>query len=132
MIRDIILEYTKVGFMCNTFDHFKLFIDNCKNEGIIFSKGRSIEEYDNIFEKYTKYIRSESYQGVIALVMYDYPVFVAKPEENKKEFQIYSRSITEYQIYLNDSKSDFYKDWHKFKMINYTEMIRDNKLKEIL
>ena len=132
MIRDIILEYTQVGFICNTLDHFQILLYTCKDEGIIFSKGKFIEEYDNLFEKYSKYANSSITEGLIALLIHDYHGFVINPEENKKQFQIYSRPISHYQIHLNNPKDDFYKDWHKFKMINYTGMIRDNKIDKIL
>ena len=129
MIRHSVIKYGMVGFICQSLDHFKKLIDDAKEEEITFSKIGFIENYDSLFEKYTKFVKKDD-GGAIALICLASRML--ESGESKNEFQFFSRSITDYQRFLRNDGSDYYHDWEKFTMINYSEVIRDNKLKEIL
>lgn len=114
MIREIILKYKDVGFVCDSFDHFQKFIDAAKAEDIIFTKYNIIEKYEGLFEKYTHHL-DNSFKS-IALIHYDckFP---------PPEFQLYSRCYREFE-----SKNPIFNDWERITMFNFSSLVRGEKL----
>lgn len=100
-----------------------------KKEGIVFSKTGWIEKDLKIYENYFH----EGYPHIALMVYNRYMIskdlsvpdieYELYPENYKDEIQFYSRSYKDYNTYT---------DWNKYKIVNYTQILRDIKLKEIL
>lgn len=114
-IKDIILKYKKVAFICNSKDHFKYLIESFKNENVVFSKSGHIEPNDELFNRYTHHI----YDDKIIAIIY----VVNIPSQENYEYQFYTRSFSEY---------DKYNDWNSCEIIDFSQLIRDEKLSKIL
>lgn len=147
MIKELVYENKNVAFFCSTLEHFRELIMESKKEGIVFSKTGYIEED---FKRYENNLH-EGYSHIILMVYYRYhisrslsdfaieqykngsktwlPFTTPEPftpdnfENYKEEIQFYVRSYKDY---------DTYNDWDKYKIIDYTQILRDIKLKEIL
>jgi hypothetical protein len=117
MIKDIISKKGNYAFLCKDKNHFKVCVRQTHDEGIVFSKsipfgGRDLEPfvegYDYIIENYIKHL---SDSNVCALM-----------KNTGDEIQFYSRD-------LNNSDGFFWNDW---EVIDYTYLLRDVKLNNIL
>jgi len=116
MIRELILEHMSVAFVCQTIDHVRYFIHQSDKEKIIFSKSQGIhgiyvEDTDMLLDQIS---RLKNPPFVILSIM-----------KSEDEIQFYSRDdIIKYK--------DYYTDWDKYKMIDFTEIIRDKSIDDIL
>jgi hypothetical protein len=118
MIKELVYENKNVAFFCSTLEHFRELIVESKKEGIVFSKNGYIEED---FKRYEINLQ-EGYPHVILMVSNSYINHI-ELQLFKDEIQFYARS---YKYY------DTYNEWDKYKIVNYTELLRDIKLKETL
>lgn len=125
-IRDIVIKHKLVAFECNSHAHFKYFIDQCKSEGIKFSKTGFVEDYEGLYNRYSdNYDPSYKLYALIVLSGYHQPrkeSYTKRMNPLLQEFQFYSRS----------AKEDIYTDWSKYTMVDFSQMLRDSKLDIIL
>lgn len=118
MIKELLNENKNVAFLCGTLKQFRELISESRKEGIVFSKTGYIEED---FKRYEINLQ-EGYPHVILMVSNRYINHI-ELQLFKDEIQFYVRSYKDY---------DNYTDWDKYKIVNYTELLRDIRLKEIL
>jgi len=102
----------KLGFVCQDIKQFKLFLDTCESEGIIFSKldENYIESYDILFPTYTAHL-NKKYNSVALII------------KKGNEYQFYSRD------YKNPK--DNYPDENEIVYVHFTQILRNEKLKEL-
>lgn len=125
-IRNIVIKHKLVAFECNSHTHFKYFIDQCKNEGIKFSKTGFVEDYDYLYKYSDGSDCNYKLYALIVLSGYHQPrkeSYIKRMDPLLQEFQFYSRS---------DKDKDIYTDWSKYTMVDFSQMLRDSKLDIIL
>ena len=110
-IKEIVSKKGNYAFLCKDHTHFKMCVKQASDEGVVFSKSLSdqpfIEDYDYIMSNFTKHLSSNN---VCALM-----------KNNGYEIQFYARDI-------GDSYGF---DWSTWEIIDYTSLIRNNKLNEL-
>lgn len=112
-IKEIVSKKGNYAFLCKDHTHFKMCVKQASDEGIVFSKTLGnhpsfIEDYDYIISNYTNHLSSNN---VCALM-----------KNNGREIQFYSRDL--------DDNYGF--DWSEWEIIDYTGLIRDSKINEII
>lgn len=115
-IKNIISKKGRYAFLCKDLIQFERCVRQAFDEGIVFSKswiGKSIketliEDYDYIMENFTKHL---SDNNVCALMF-----------NNGNEIQFYAR----------DRSSSYGFNWDEWEVINYTSILREERIKEIL
>lgn len=120
MIKELVLEYEKMVFNCHTNENLKQFIKLACKE-IKFSKSFIFKESEeDILETYTKKNQS------IAIIIYAEDCFDSEKNTDvagvTKEFQFYSRKLED---------MEYYNDWNYFKFIDFTKMLRREKIKKL-
>jgi len=117
MIKDLILKYKNVAFMCNTKNDFINFVEESSEE-IEYSMGiglghnkRFVESKEYILDNHLKIPYNKKYI-LIRL----------KRNEGYDEYQFYSRDSNTYNMF---------NDWEKYKTINYSYLLRKQKIKKI-
>lgn len=121
MIKEIIEgNHQNIAFEFINIEYFKIFIQMTIEENIEFSKTLGVkfeEENTKLYEKYSKnmYI---GYKCYVLICKY-----LINIDSDLYEYQFYSRSSKYY---------DTYTDWGKFKFIDFTKLIRDKKIEDIL
>jgi predicted nucleic acid-binding Zn finger protein len=125
-IKSLVKKHRYVGFICSSLEQFRIFLDTCREQQLVLSKSFAldktphIEDYDGLFEKYTNHLSGKC----IALLVY-------KVHKGKfKEIQLYTRDYEEY-ITDKDGRNIYYSDWNKMTMIDFNQMMRDEKLNEL-
>jgi hypothetical protein len=118
IIKEIVSKKGNYAFLCKNHTHFKMCVKQAINEGIVFSKTfgnwhkdphpNYIEGYDYIISNYTKHL---SDNNVCALM-----------KNTGYEIQFYSRDI--------NSNHGF--DWSEWEIIDWTSLMRDSKINEII
>lgn len=118
MIKEII-ENGHTAFICDTFDHIKQFIEISKQEGITYQKMGWKESYEQgFFERYTQFLSTKHSSIILVRKIITHMEFGVT-----FEYQLYSRSNRDY---------DVYGDWDDYTFVNFTQILRDNKLNSIL
>jgi hypothetical protein len=107
-IKEIIKEEGNYAFLCKDLNQFKLCLDQVFNEGIILQKNGYIENYQSIVNNYISHLGDENICCLFKNIGH--------------EIQFYSR----------DQKDSDGFDWTQWKLINYTQLLRDLKLNKIL
>lgn len=120
-IKSLIDKHQNIAFLCDSNNQFRLLIENCKENGIVFSKGGSfIEEYDDLYDKYIDHIHDNKPIAIIATSrdkLSQYRTLLIG------ETQFYSRSLADWDKYI---------DWKDYYLISYTELWRDDQLNKLL
>lgn len=114
MIKDLVLKYKDVAFLCNSKQEFVDFIE-CATKEIIFSKTGYEEDKDYILNNY---FNAEFYS-------------YSKNKIAKKgyEFQFYARN---YEHWTNPNKyGGEGLHWEKFTIIDVTKFLRKQKLQKL-
>ena len=110
-IKEIVSKKGNYAFLCKDHTHFKMCVKQASDEGVVFSKTLGehpfIEDYDYIMSNFTKHLSSNN---VCALMKND-----------GYEIQFYARDI-------GDSYGF---DWSEWEIIDYTSLIRNNKLNQL-
>jgi hypothetical protein len=118
MIKEII-ENGNTAFICDTFKHIKQFIEISKQEGITYQKmGWKESEEEDMFEKYTQFLSTKHSSIILVkkrMISMEFGV--------RFEYQFRSRTYRDY---------DVYGDWDDYTFVNFTQILRDNKLNSIL
>ena len=128
MIQELILEHKSVAFVCQTIDHVRYFIHQSDKEKIVFSKRLNtvnsfVEDTDMLLDQIS---RLKNPPFVILTIM-----------KSEDEIQFYSSSRYFSILSARDDiikYKDYYTDtyWDKYKMIDFTEIIRDKSIDDIL
>lgn len=142
MIKDIVLKYENVAFLCSTKQEFIDFV-SCATKEIIFSKMGWEEDKDYILKNYlyeNSHLNGEV-DNLFALICYvDIREFTFSfPHEHSekkildkgKEFQFYARN---YDHWTNPNKYGGSKglNWDRYTIINATKFLRKQKLKKLI
>lgn len=118
MIREII-EKGSTAFVCDTFEHIKQFIEISKQEGIAYQKmGWKESEEEDMFEKYTQFL-STKHRSIILVKKR----MIGMEFGVRFEYQFHSRTYRDYSVYH---------DWNDYTLVNFTQILRDNKINSIL
>lgn len=129
-IKSLVKNHRYVGFVCSSLEQFSLFIDLCKSQDIILSKSYDmdlnphIESYEGMFEQYSNHLK-----GPRCIAMLVYKIHKRKGKGTFKEIQFYSRDYSEYL--KRGTAGDIYNDWDKMTMIDFNQIMRDDKLKKL-
>lgn len=112
-IKEIVSKKGNYAFLCKDHTHFKMCVKQASDEGIVFSTSLNgvkpfIEDYDYIISNFTKHLSSND---VCALM-----------KNTGHEIQFYARDLSDRLLF----------NWSDWEIINYTSLIRDSKINEIL
>lgn len=115
MIKDLILKYKNVAFICNNKNDSITFIEESTKE-IEFSKSL-LGGYENRFIEDKEYLLQYHLRSdkMIFLIWF-------KQDGGYDEYQFYSRELVDY---------DKYSDWEKSEIINYSQLLRIDKIKKL-
>ena len=121
-IKEIVSKKGNYAFLCKDHTHFKMCVKQASDEGVVFSKSPNgqlsfaggisseqpfIEDYDYIMSNFTKHLSSNNVCDLM--------------KNNGYEIQFYSRDIG----------NSYGFDWSEWEIIDYTSLIRNNKLNEL-
>lgn len=109
-IKDTIERHGSVALVCQTFNDIRILLNDLKKEDIRHTYYLYQEDWERMFDKYTKHLNSD-YQSVIIIV------------DEKTGYDIYSRSYKDWGEYH---------DWAKYHFINYSAFIREGKLNHLI
>ena len=116
-IKEIVSKKGNYAFLCKNLTHFKMCVKQASDEGVVFSKTigtwhkttpKYIEDYDYIISYYIEHLKTNN---VCALM-----------KNTGYEIQFYSR----------DRSSNDGFDWSEWEIIDWTTLMRDSKIDDIL
>lgn len=109
-IKQIVDKYQNVALVCHTFEDIQVLLDELKKENIRHTYYLYQEEWQDMFDKYTKHL-SSNHQSVIMI------------KNEKYGYNVYSRSYKDWGKYH---------DWTDYHFINYSAFIREGKLNQLI
>jgi len=121
IIKDLILQYKMIAFICNNKNDFCNFVEESTKD-IEYSKyligngGVYVDKYKFVEDKNYIYKYHLRFDKIIILIIF-------KQENGYDEYQFYSRNFYDY---------DLYKDWDRYEIINYSYLLRNDKIKNII
>ena len=115
MIKELILKYKNVAFICNNKNDFINFVEESTKE-IEFSKCL-VGGYENRFVEDKEYLLKYHLRFNKMFILI---IFVKK--NGYDEYQFYSRDYLHY---------DMYTDWNKIEIIDYSKLLRKDKIEKI-
>lgn len=115
MIKDLILKYKNVAFICNNRNDFICFIEESTKQieyskgGIIGHDHRWVEDKDYLLKYYLRPNKTIILNLLVNKGEYE-------------EYQFYSREYGDYSKYT---------DWDRYKIIDYSLLLRFEKVKKL-